>query len=104
MFCPVLHNGKLRHRGKRSDLPEVIQETSGTSGSKTMNFHELRVFPVSGSANIQFRIQKCFARFMNGEGGMSSAVFWILQPTLIWAFRRLQLHHCQEELRSHRDG
>lgn len=93
------------HRGKQGDLPEVIQETNGTSGSKTMNVQELKVFQVSGSANIQSRIQTSVARFLSGEGGMSSAVFWILQPTLIWAFWRLQLHHCQEEeLRSHRDG
>lgn len=41
---------------------------------------------------------------MNGEEGLSSAVFWILQLTLIWTLQRLQVHHCQEELRSHRDG
>lgn len=35
---------------------------------------------------------------------MSSAVFWIRQPTLIWTFQSLQLHHCQEDLRSHRVG
>lgn len=35
---------------------------------------------------------------------MSSAVFWILQLTLIWTLQSLQVHHCQEELRSHRDG
>lgn len=35
---------------------------------------------------------------------MSSAVFWILQPTAVWTFQRSQLHHCQEKLRSHQDG